>query len=154
MQLSRYQVAGGVGAVLALAAPLIMAWEGYSRDPYLDLAKIPTVCIGETHVPMRRYTDAECAAMFQRSLLKHATPVLECLPATAPVEVKAAFVSFGYNVGVSAACGSKAARKARAGDYAGACNSLLNWAYVGKKRVQGLVNRRNAERALCLKGVE
>lgn len=143
----------GLGAVLLLAAPLVAAWEGKSNDPYLDIAKIPTVCRGETAVEMRHYTDDECDVMFQRSLLKHATPILSCLPPDAPVEVKAAFVSFGYNVGVQAACGSSAARQARAHDYARACASLGSWVMAGGKRVQGLVNRRKAETTLCLKGL-
>lgn len=147
-------VAGGaVMAVVLLATPMVARWEGISRDPYVDLAGILTVCRGETQVAMRRYTVAECDAMFERSLIKHATPILGCLPPSAPVPVKAAFVSFGYNVGVKAACGSKAAQRARAGDFGAACNSLMNWVYVGKRRVQGLVNRRAAERDLCLKGV-
>lgn len=158
MQLTRYQVAGSMGAVLALAMPLVMTWEGISRDPYVDLAGVLTVCRGETNVAMRRYTVAECDAMFERSLVKHAGPVLACLPPAAPVEVKAAFVSFGYNVGTKAACGSSAAKWARAGDYARACDGLLAWNKVkrGGKYVpvQGLTNRRQDERALCRRGLQ
>jgi lysozyme len=143
----------GLGAVLALALPLVAAWEGLRLDPYRDLAGVATVCRGETHVEMRHYTREECDVMLERSLLKHATPILECLPADAPVSVKAAFVSWGYNVGVSAACGSSAAKKARSGDYAGACSGLGAWIYVKGRKVQGLVNRRAAEMALCRRGL-
>ena len=51
-----------------------------------------------------------------RSLAKHAIEVRRCIPATAPVETQAAFVSFGYNVGAAAACGSTAVRKLNAWD--------------------------------------
>lgn len=141
---------GGLAAVLALATPVVMRWEGLSLDPYRDLAGISTVCWGETHVPMRRYGRAECDAMLATSIEKHAGPVLKCLPADAPLSVKAAFVSFGYNVGVDAACSSVAAQRARAGRYPEACAALMNWVHVRKKRVQGLVNRRTDERRLCL----
>jgi lysozyme len=154
--MTRFQTVGAgasVAAVLALSMPVIAAWEGLSLDPYNDIAGIATVCRGETHVQMRRYTLAECDAMFQRSVLKHASPILDCLPREAPTEVKAAFVSFGYNVGVNAACGSAAARKARLGNYPAACDALMNWVFVGKRRVQGLVNRRTSERALCRSGL-
>lgn len=148
--------AAGLAAVLALAGPMVSRWEGRSLDPYRDIANVWTVCDGETAVPMRRYTDAECDAMRERSLRRHASPILQCLPPAAPVEVKAAFTSFGYNVGVTAACNSTAARKARAYDYRGACDGLLAWnkARVGGQLrfVQGLANRRADERALCLKG--
>ncbi len=145
---------GGIAAVILLATPTVMHWEGLRNDPYLDVGGIRTVCYGETaSVQNRRYSRAECEVMLERSLIKHATPVLKCLPLTAPLEVKAAFVSFGYNVGVSAACGSKAAQAARRGDYRVACRALGNWVFVGKRRVQGLVNRRADETSLCLKGV-
>jgi len=144
---------GSMAAVLALATPLVMRWEGLSLDPYEDLAGIPTVCWGETHVPMRRYTRRECDALLAMSLEKHATPVLDCLPTTAPVPVKSAFVSFGYNVGTKAACSSTAAKRVREGRYADACHALMAWVYVKGKRVQGLANRRAQERDLCLTGV-
>ena len=62
-----------------------------------------------------------------------------------------ALVSFTYNVGVGAYCGSTLVRKLNQGDYTGACNELRRWVYAGGKRVQGLANRREAERSLCLK---
>ncbi len=146
-------VAGaGAAAVLALATPVVMRWEGLRLDPYKDVAGISTVCWGETNVPMRSYTRAECDAMLQRSIEKHAGPVLACLPEHAPLQVKVAFVSFGYNVGTSAACGSVAAQHVRAGRYIEACNALMNWTYAGGRKIQGLVNRRQDERSLCLQG--
>ena len=154
----------GAGAslavVLALAEPTIKKWEGYSADPYRDIAGIRTVCWGETAgVENRRYSPAECQTMFRRSLVRHGAPITECLPQAAPVAVQAAFVSFGYNVGVDAACGSTAAQRARRGDYAGACEALAWWnkarnPVTGKLEVsRGLSNRRADERALCLKGI-
>lgn len=152
----RAGVVGGVSAVVLLALPLVASWEGLSRDPYKDLigtGKPMTVCYGQTNVEMRRYTKAECDAMLVKSLTKHVEPVLACLPPDAPLEVKAAFGSFAYNVGVSAACGSRAAKYARAGNYRAACEGLTRWVMAGGKVRQGLRNRRHAERALCLKGV-
>ena len=143
----------GIAAVIALAAPVVMTWEGVRLDPYVDLAGIQTVCWGQTGVEMRTYSRAECDVMLERSLVKHAGPVLSCLPPEAPVEVKAAFVSFGFNVGTTAACTSKAAEAGRAGDYGRACDLLMNWVYVKKQRIQGLVNRRLSERKLCLQGL-
>jgi GH24 family phage-related lysozyme (muramidase) len=150
----------GIGTVVALALPLVAAWEGYRNKPYLDLVQKQTWCFGETvdtgtntGKPKEVYTRAECEAMLQRSLAKYANETLDCLPADAPLSVKAAFTSFSYNVGPKAACGSAAARQARSADYARACVSLNNWVYAGGKRVQGLVNRRRAETELCLRGV-
>lgn len=149
--------AASLAAAVALAGPMVSKWEGRRNDPYLDIAKVWTVCDGETAVPMRHYSDRECDAMREASLRRYGGPILECLPPGAPLEVKAAFVSFGYNVGVTAACNSSAAGKARAWDYRGACDGLLAWNKArvnGQLRfVQGLANRRADERALCLKGL-
>lgn len=179
MSAVRLALAGGAGvslvAVLALAAPIVSKWEGRRLDPYVDLGGVITVCDGETAVPMRRYSHAECDAMLAAGLRRHAGPILECLPPSAPLEVKAAFTSLGYNIGVSNACGSKAAQFARAGDYRSACNAFASWNKVkvapgapwpcapAKRYVSstgtrycvwdGLVNRRADERALCLKGL-
>jgi lysozyme len=144
----------GVGAVVALALPVVAAWEGLRLEPYYDIGGVVTWCHGETAgMPKAHYSREECRVLLERSLVKHAQPVLECLPLEAPLEVKAAFASFAYNVGSSAACRSSAAKFARAGDYTRACSSLEAWIYVKGKRIQGLVNRRAAEQALCLEGL-
>lgn len=146
--------ASGVAAIVLLASPLVEKWEGLRNDPYRDLGGVWTVCIGETGVPMRRYTDAECRAMLAKSLTKHGGAVELCMPASTPAPTKAAFYSFAYNVGPTAACGSTAVKRLWAGDIAGACAQLDRWVYVKGKRVQGLVNRRREERAMCERGLQ
>jgi lysozyme len=155
---SRAAVAGGgVAATIALALPLVAAWEGLKLTPYKDLIGKPTVCFGETNVEMKPYTRPECEAMLQRSLAKYAGPVIDCLPPAAPLSVKAAITSLAYNTGPVNACSSSAAQAARAGDYPAACDKLLLWdkARINGKlvAVKGLTNRRKAERELCLKGL-
>ena len=58
-------------------------------------------------------------------------------------------ISFSYNVGAAAFCSSTFVKKLNAGDYAGACAELSRWVKVKGRVVQGLVNRRAAERAKC-----
>ena len=64
-------------------------------------------------------------------------------------------VSFAYNVGLGTFKSSTLLRKVNAGDTQGAANEFGTWVNAtvnGKKvRLAGLVNRRNAERALFLK---
>jgi lysozyme len=153
---------GGLAATVALALPLVAAWEGLRLSPYKDLVGRPTWCFGETvGTPKANYTKPECEAMLQRSLAKYAGPVLDCLPADAPLSVKAAFSSLAYNAGAAAVCGSTAAKRANGLDYAGACDGLLAWNKItvvrqGKKvkiPAKGLTNRRHAERKLCLSGL-
>lgn len=106
-----------VAASVALSAPLIAGWEGKSNDPYLDIAKIQTVCYGETRVEMRRYTDAECQQMLAAAAEGFAREVLACTPILAyhPYQLAAA-TSLAYNIGVKAYCGSTVARRFNAGD--------------------------------------
>lgn len=65
-----------------------------------------------------------------------------------------ALVSWSYNVGTGAACGSTLAKKANAGDWQGACNQLRRWDKAGGKPVKGLTNRRAAETKLCLNALK
>ena len=61
-----------------------------------------------------------------------------------------AFVSWAYNVGTGAACGSTLVRKLKAGDYAGACKELLRWTKQAGRELPGLVKRRQQEYAQCV----
>jgi lysozyme len=71
------------------------------------------------------------------------------MPPGLPEHVQAASVSFAYNVGAQAFCGSTMARKLRAGDMPGACAELSRWVYAKGELLPGLVRRRAAERAMC-----
>lgn len=152
------QAAGGVAAVLALAATCVAGYEGLRNDPYDDVRGTRTVCYGETHgVQERHYGNAECIELLEKSLAKHGSEVLDCLPAELPLPTKAAFVSLAYNAGAPAICASTAAKRARAGDIPGACDAFLAWNKIktptGYQVSKGLSNRRSSERALCLRGV-
>jgi lysozyme len=135
-------------AVVALAAPMVMHFEGLVTTPYLDPIGIPTVCYGETHVVMRTYTPAECKGMLLASMAEHGAHITPCLPDALPDHKKAAALSFAYNVGASAFCRSTFARKLKAGDPT-SCAELSRWVLAGGKELPGLVRRRAAERALC-----
>lgn len=157
-------VAGGTAAlgaaVIAIAMVLIPRWEGWRNEPYLDPASILTVCVGHVNgVEKRRYSDEECRTIFRQDLEAHAAQIAPCVPRAAPMEVQAAFLSLGFNIGPTALCGSTAARKLRAGDLTGACDAILAWNKYRDPKTKtlkvskGLSNRRADERALCLKGV-
>ncbi len=147
-------VAGGLAAAMALATPLVAKWEGKRNDPYVDIVGVRTVCYGETRVEMRRYSDAECRALLTKGLEQFAAPVIRCTPILAdkPYQLAAA-TSLAYNVGTGAYCRSTVARRFNAGNIKGACDAFMMWTKVGVRTVQGLVNRRRDERALCLRGV-
>jgi len=155
---SKKAIAGtlGSGAAIALAAALslIQPWEGKRNDPYRDIVGVLTVCYGETQGAMRHYSDAECSAkLTQRVEADYAAPILRCVPgfANRPYPF-AAGISLSYNIGTAAFCRSSSARLFNAGKWALGCDALLLWNKAGGKVVRGLVNRREAERKLCMKG--
>ncbi len=144
---------GLVGATAATAiVGLVATWEGKSNDPYFDIVKVQTVCYGETRVAMRHYTDAECLDQLNNGLADFAGPVLAISPELRghPNQL-AATVSLSYNIGVTSYRRSTVARKFRAGDWKGACDAFRAWRMAGGRVVTGLVRRREAERAICLR---
>lgn len=144
---------GGSALALVLATGLVTAWEGYRPTPYHDVTGILTACYGHTGgVQDRTYTKAECDALMQGDLAEADATVRRCIPVTSP-QIEAALVDATYNIGPRVVCGSTIQRRARAGDWRGVCDGLLAWRYAGGKVSPGLLNRRSAERNLCLEGL-
>ena len=151
----------GLGALVgAVAAASLLAftpaWEGTELTTYRDLGGVLTYCTGATEDAQwgRTYTPAQCRAQLDRDLERHAAGVARCIPMDRLTDgQKVAFVDAAYNIGVSAFCRSSMARRASAGDMAGACDALLMWNKVGGKEVRGLTRRRQAEREICLRGL-
>lgn len=153
---------------MKVLVPLVIKWEGEHRckdDPamhcaYLDIVKVPTVCFGETRgVKLgQRFTDARCrdkleyrlAMDFRSGLHRYFTDETKAKRLTPDRD--AAYVSLAYNVGIRGAGRSTATRRLNAGDIAGGCSALMWWNRAGGRIVRGLVRRRSAEHALCMKG--
>lgn len=154
MNITRTHVALGSTAVLALAGALVTHWEGLRTTPYRDVTQVLTVCYGHAHaVEGRTYTKAECAALMQGDLAEADAIVRRCIPGPMPGPVEAALVDAVYNIGPRVVCGSTIQKRAKAGNWKGVCNGLPAWRYAGGKVSPGLLNRRMAERKLCLEGV-
>lgn len=147
-----------VAASMVISVPFIADSEGKNNDPYKDIAGIPTVCYGETRVPMRRYSDAECKAMLEKAVAEFATPVLELTPSllNKPYALAAA-TSLAYNIGLPQYKVSSARKRFVEGNFAGGCSAIKLWDKARVKgklqTVKGLVNRRAKEYSICLKDV-
>lgn len=143
------RVTGALAAALIVATPFIAVKEGKRNSPYLDTVGVPTVCYGETRVEMRRYTDAECLAMFNKALGEDFGPaVLKCTPGIANrPKVLASAISLAYNIGVAGYCRSTAARRFNQGRIVEGCNAYMLW-----NRPPEIIGRRRKERDLCLAG--
>lgn len=141
----------GAGAC-ALLVDYVPQAEGMILRGYRDPIGIVTACAGHTKTAMlgRAYTLAECNTLLVDDLAEHAKGIGRCVKLDAMTTgQRAAFVSFAYNVGTGAFCGSTMARMVNAGNMAGACAQLSRWTYAGGKQLPGLVKRRATERAMC-----
>lgn len=148
----RQKLAAKIGAgALALAAPLVVYFEGTIPRTYRDPIGILTSCTGHTGPELRMgqtWTQEQCDQQLYADLLKH-SEALDCVKTPMTDGQKAAFLSFSFNVGNQAFCRSTLAKKANQGDMLGACAELSRWTLAGGKELPGLVRRRAAERAMC-----
>jgi GH24 family phage-related lysozyme (muramidase) len=163
---------GAIPAVLlaALTSPLayttLERLEGNVKQVYADhlAGGLPTYCAGRTDPKAQvgtKLTDDQCREVNKVTLLEYGYAVLGCanwdyLTATRLIGL----TMFAINVGKEGACGSRAVRLINAGQIAQGCDALARgpdgkpaWSYAGGQYVQGLQNRRQAERKLCLEDV-
>lgn len=146
-----------IAASVTVAAPLTMKWEGVSLRVYKDrLAyNIPTYCYGETEdVDFNKtYTIAECGALLRKKLPRYTREIAMCLTGEISATTLGAFTVTAYNIGTAAFCNSSMARRFNLDQKTAACDALLLWTKAGGQFRQGLLNRRKAERRLCLEGL-
>ena len=161
MPLSGRVKAGVASAVIALALPFIGHWEGKENAAYLDrIAKPPvwTVCFGETDPKYAYegayYSDTQCVAMLETRVRGFYDRMSKVAAVDKiPVSVQAVMLELLYNIGDGQFNSSTILRLANAGEYKSACAQLDRWVKAGGKTIRGLVNRRNASEAMCLRDV-
>lgn len=138
--------AAGIAAMLAIAFPQALTWEGMKLVPYLDSVKIQTVCMGETRVIMRKYTLAECETMARKALEEFGLKVQALSPGIENYKFQwAAHTVFAYNIGVGAYSKSSVRREFNAGHYRLACRAMLKYKYAQGKILLGLALRREGD---------
>lgn len=145
---------GRAALAIAATAGLIGGFEGVRTVAYLDPVGIPTACFGMTRgVELgQTYTAAECEEYLMEEVIKFQREVRARVDVPLNEGELAAYTSFTYNVGVRAFETSTLLKKLNAGDRVGACNELSRWVYARGVKLPGLVNRREAERQICLSG--
>lgn len=149
----------GSAAAIAAALPAVKAYEGLWLTAKVDTigtGRPVTACYGETeNVRLgQKFTRKECDDLLAIKLKRYDAEIGRCVHVDLPDYTRAALVSFAYNVGSAGACRSSTIRKMNEGDIRGGCNALMQWTHAQGRVVQGLVNRREKERKLCLAGLE
>jgi lysozyme len=147
MSWQRNAVALSAAGLVALAS-----WEAFRSEPYRDIGGVWTDGFGNTNnvQPGKPVTVPQALNQLLINVRTAEGAVNTCITKPMTQGEYDAFVKFTFNVGNSAFCNSTLVRKFNAGDNVGACNELNKWVYVKGQRVQGLANRREAERKLCL----
>jgi len=147
MSLRNNAIALSAAGLVALAS-----WEAFRAEPYLDIGGVWTDGFGNTNNVQAGKSVSVPQALNQLLINVRTAEgaVNTCITKPMTQGEYDAFVKFTFNVGNSAFCNSTLVRKFNAGDNVGACNELMRWVYVKGQRVQGLANRREAERKLCL----
>jgi lysozyme len=152
---------GAIGvAAAAILSPFVSGWESGGKQhltAYQDIVGVWTLCDGETLGVKKGDTDTAegCAIRLDTRLAGFAQEVAKCTPSLKGKDEQwAAATSLAYNIGTGAYCKSTVDRQFDAGNPRAACDAFTLWNKAGGRVVQGLTNRRAAERTLCLKGIK
>lgn len=140
----------------AACAATVAVFEGCDLTAKVDTigtGQPVTWCHGETIGNVKvgqRFTREECGRMLAARLPEYWAEIDRCIHVPTSDNEKIAYTSTSYNIGSAAFCRSSMARKLNAGDHEGACNALMLYTRARGVEVRGLVNRRTAERKICL----
>lgn len=146
----------GITLVTASLIAFVSHQEGTSFKVYKDVGGVLTVCQGYTGPEVKlgdTWTKPQCDDVTKKALAIHGAGALACTHHPITQEYYEAVASFTYNVGVPAYCDSTMRKMIDAGDLSGACDQFLRWTKVKGKVWRGLMNRREAERRLCVAAV-
>lgn len=132
---------------------LLKKFEGCKLKTYRCVAGILTIGYGHTGKDVTEgkvITQQEAEDLLRKDLERFEAGVEDLLKVKVSENQFSALVSFAFNIGLNALSGSTLLKKLNAGDVTGAADQFLRWNRAGGKEVQGLTNRRHAERELFL----
>ena len=133
---------------------LIKKFEGCRLKSYKCPAGVLTIGYGHTGADVKEnmiITKEQAENLFNLDILVHSNNVSKLVRVNLTQNQFDALVSFEYNVGYGNFSKSTLLRKLNARDYIGASNEFGKWVFANKKKLQGLVKRRQAEKELFAK---
>jgi lysozyme len=148
-------ITAGLSTVLALVGFGIAQHEGEELTGYVDPVGIATACYGHTKTAVvgKSYTENECINLLASDLGDHDKKMSSVVLVDLSPGEHSAYLSFHYNVGHGAFSHSTLLRYLNQNKRVEACNELSRWVYAKGVKLQGLVNRREKERDICLKSL-
>ncbi|WP_199318665.1 lysozyme [Leptolyngbya sp. FACHB-541] len=144
---------GTSGKINRAGLDMIKHFEGFRPQAYICPAGVPTIGYGSTlGVRMGdRITQQGGEDLLQRDLVRFERAVSDAVKVPLTSNQFSALVCFAFNVGIGAFQRSTLLKLLNQRNYQGAADQLLLWNKGGGRVLQGLVRRREAERALFLK---
>lgn len=143
---------------LDMAMALAKEFEGCRLEAYPDPVygwKVATIGFGATGPAISQgvvWTQAQADADLARRLTAIAQSVDRLVTIALNDEPKAALDDFAYNEGLGSLARSTLLARLNAGDIQGAADEFGKWDLAGGVELEGLVKRRDAEKALFLLG--
>ena len=136
-----------------LAIPLIKEFEGCKLKAYLCPANVWTIGYGHTNGVKERdeITQQEADRLLVSDVDLFTAGVQRLVTSDINRNQLGALVSFAFNLGLGNLRHSTLLKLVNAGDFVKAANEFDKWVYVAKHKLNGLVRRRAAEKALFLK---
>lgn len=133
---------------------LIKSFESLRLEAYKDSVGVWTIGYGHTSGVYEgmKITEAQAEAYLRADLSTAENAVNTKVTYSIVQHQFDALVSFTFNVGTGNFGGSTLLKKLNAGDVSGAADQFDVWIYAGGKVLNGLVNRRAAEKELFLNG--
>lgn len=129
---------------------MITRLEGEVLRVYKDPVGIPTIGVGHVVRPGESFpngiTKEESRELLRKDVAIAEDAVNDAVKVPLSQDQFDALVSFTFNVGTGALRKSTLLRLLNQGDYQGAADQFPKWRMAGGKVLQGLVNRRKAER--------
>ena len=151
--ISKTRLAISACALSASGLVGILGYEGFSEKAYIPVpGDVPTIGFGTTEGVKLGDTITPEKAIERafRDIQKTESAIHKCVHVPLSQGEYDAFNSLAYNIGINAFCSSTLVKKLNARDYEGACAEIKRWVYVGKKKTQGLINRREKEYQTCI----
>lgn len=133
---------------------LITQFEGCKLNSYQDQGGIWTIGYGNTRNvgPKMFCTLEEAHEWLDDDIREHAEQIDKVITVTVSQNQFDALVSFVFNVGFGNFFKSSLLQKLNEKNYLGAADEFLRWDKIHGIEIQGLLNRRKAERELFLEG--
>jgi lysozyme len=144
-----------IQAIMDKGASLVKRFEGLRLTAYQDVAGLWTVGYGHLvrpgerfhpYGPVKTITEEEASALLAADMTAARNAIASAVRVELTGSERAALESLAFNIGSGAFANSTLVKKLNAGDREGAADQFLVWNRAGGQVVQGLVNRRAAER--------